>query len=85
MMPAVSLIALHGQVGEEQVMIDDDDVAFERLLMHLGDEAALELRALLAGAAIAARIDFGPRGARFGQSFDFSAVAGFGGFSPSRE
>ena len=37
-------------------MIDDDDVAFVRALVHLRDEAAIELRALLARAKIAARI-----------------------------
>ena len=53
-----------------------------RLLMHEGEEAALELWALLAGAAVAAGVDLGPGGARFGQRFDFGAVAGFGGFFP---
>ena len=63
-------------------MIDDDDVAFLRPLMHGGDEAALELRTLLAGAQLAARVDLGPGGARFGQRLDLGAIAGLGGLLP---
>ena len=47
-----------------------------------GDEAALELRALLAGAQLAARVDLGPRGAVLGQRLDLGAVAGLGGLLP---
>ena len=43
-------LLLYAQIGEEQMMIDDDQVALGGLLMHLGDEAALELPTLLAGA-----------------------------------
>ena len=50
---ALVLLVAQREVGEEQVVIDDDDVAFERALVHQGDEAALELRALLAGAELA--------------------------------
>jgi hypothetical protein len=82
MMPPSPFAALHRQVGEEQMVIDDDDVALLRLLMHPRDEAALELRALLAGAQIAARVHLGPRAARFGQRLDLGAVADFGGLLP---
>ncbi len=74
--------ALHGEIGEEQVVVDDDDVARLRALVHGGDEAALELRTLLSGAQLAARVDLGPGGAGFGQRLDFAAVAGFGGLLP---
>ena len=55
------LFVPHREIGEEEVMVDDDDVALMRLAMHLGDEATLELLALLAGAGLAAGVDFGPR------------------------
>ena len=71
-----------GQVGKEQVMVDDDDVARLRPLVHQRQEAALELFALLAGAKVAARVDFGPRGRRFGQLLDLRAVADFSGVLP---
>ena len=63
-------------------MIDDDDIAFERLLMHARDEAPVELGALLTAATIRAGIDLGPRAARFRERFDFGAIAGFAGFFP---
>ena len=53
-----------------------------RPLVHRGDEAALELRTLLAGAQLAARVDLGPGGARFRQRLDLGAIAGFGGLLP---
>ncbi len=74
--------ALHGQIREEQVVIDDNDVALLRALVHGGNEAALKLRTLLAGAEIAARVDLSPSGARFGQRLDLGAVAGLGGLLP---
>ena len=70
------------QVGEKQVVVDDDDVALGGPLVHQGDEAALEIGTLLAGAQVAARVHFGPRGGVFGQGLDFRAVAEFGGLLP---
>src|SRR5690349_13173324 len=58
------------------MMVDDDDVAFERASAHLGDEAAIKLRTFLACAGIRARIDLVPKSARFGQSRDLCAIAG---------
>ena len=52
------------------------------LLVHGGDEAALELRTLLSGAQLAARVDLGPGGASFGERLNLGAVAGFGGLLP---
>ena len=60
---AGQLLILQRQIGEEEMVIDDDDVALGRALVHQRDEAALELLALLAGAQIAARVDLGPGGA----------------------
>ena len=73
---------LQRQVGEEQVVVDDHDVAGVRALVHQGEEAAVELLALLAGAKIAARVHFGPGAARFRQLLDLRAVAEFGGLLP---
>ena len=33
-------LALDGEVGEEEMVVDDDDVGLEGLAAHLGDEAA---------------------------------------------
>ncbi len=79
---AAEIVVLHRQVGEEQVMIDDDDVALMRAAVHFGQEAALELLALLAGAQIAARVQLLPGGAGFGQRLDLGAIAGGGGLLP---
>jgi len=43
-------------------VVDDDDVTFDGAPVHLGDEAPLELRALGAGALVAARIKLLPEG-----------------------
>ena len=72
------LFVPHREIGEEEVMVDDDDVALMRLAMHLGDEATLELLALLAGAGLAAGVDFGPRRRAFGKRMDLGAVASYG-------
>ena len=39
------------------MVVDDDDVGFGGALVHQGDEAALELFALLAGAELAAGVE----------------------------
>ena len=79
---AFVVFVLDGEVGEEEVVIDDDDVAFGGPLVHERDEAALVIGALLAGAEVAAGVHLGPRGAAFRQGFDFGAVAEFGGLFP---
>ena len=82
---AAEILVLHRQVREEQVMIDDDDVALVRALVHLRDEAALELLALLSRAKLAPRIDLVPGRTRLGQRLDLRAVAGGGASFPTRE
>ena len=79
---AAEVVVLYRQVGEEQMVIDDDDVAFVRAPVHFGEEAALELLALLAGAEIAASVHLLPGGAGFGQRLDLGAIAGGGGLLP---
>ena len=71
-----------GQISEEQMVVDDNDVALERALVHQRDKAAVELRALLAGAEVAAGIQLVPGGARLRQLFDFGAIAELGGLLP---
>jgi hypothetical protein len=53
-----------------------------RPLVHQGDEAALEIGALLPGAHIGARVDLGPGGGAFGQGLDFGPVAELGALLP---
>src|ERR1022692_1072964 len=73
------------QVGAEQVMIDDDDVALGGAAAHLGDKAAVELLALRADAAVGARIQLGPQMAVLRQLGQLRAVASFGGLLPVAE
>ena len=53
------------------------EVRFLRALVHGGDEAALEFRALLAGAQIAARVDAIPKLGVVGKKSELAAIAGF--------
>jgi len=45
-------LLLHSQVGEEKVMVDDDDVRFERLAPHLSDETAAIVGAVCTEACV---------------------------------
>ena len=63
-------------------MIHDDEVRVLRALVHGGDEAAVEFRALLAGAQIAARVDAIPKVGVVGKKSEFVAIAGFGKLRP---
>jgi hypothetical protein len=71
-----------GEVGEEEVVVDDDDVRFLRFAAHFGDEAALVVGAGLAEAGFAAGVDARPERARLGNAGKLGAVAGFGGLFP---
>ena len=44
--------AANGEIGEEEVVVDDDDVGIVGALVHQGDEAAVELGAFGAGAEV---------------------------------
>src|SRR6476659_6153115 len=70
------------EIGKEQMMIDDDDVALQRPLMHRCEEASLELLALLPAAQVAPGIHLGPRRAVFRERFDFGTIAGDRRFLP---
>ena len=78
----VLLGGFDGQVGAEQMMVDDDDVALGGAAAHLGNEAAVELLALRADAAIGARVELGPQMAVLRQVGQLGAVAGFGRLLP---
>ena len=51
---------LDGEVGKEQVVIDDDDVALDRATMHFRDETALPRTAFLPQAGLGAGVEFVP-------------------------
>ena len=73
---------LDGEVGEEQVVVHDDDVALGRVAAHLGDEAAVIVLAFLAETGIGPRIELVPESAGFGQFGEFGAIAGLRCFLP---
>src|SRR3978361_1788491 len=75
-------LLLDGEVGEEEVVIDDDEVGLERLAAHGGDEAGLEVGAGLAEAGLGAGVELGPEEGGLGEGVDLGAVAGEGGFLP---
>src|ERR1700683_2697547 len=64
------------------MMIHYDQLCFLRALVHGGDKAAAEVRAFLAGAEVAARINSMPEVGIVRQKRQFAAVAGFSKFSP---
>ena len=75
-------LLLDAEVGEEEMVVDDDDVGLECLAPHGGDEAALPVGAGLAEAGFGAGVEFVPEGGGLGERVDFGAVAGFGGLFP---
>jgi len=75
-------VALDGEVGEKQVVVDDDDVGFESFAPHLGDEAAAVIRTGGAEAGLGAGIELLPEGARLRQAGNLRAVTGFRGLLP---
>ncbi len=75
-------LLLDVEVGEEEVVVDDDDVGLEGFAAHGGDEAALPVGAGLAEADFGAGVEFVPEGGGLGEVIEFGAVAGFGGFFP---
>ena len=49
-------LLLDGEVGEEEMVVDDDDVGLKGFAAHLGDEAALPVGAGLAEAGFGAGV-----------------------------
>src|ERR1700730_13162262 len=58
-------LVLDGQVGEEQVMVDDDNVALRSPAMHFRNETAIILATLLKKARFRAGVELRPQRARF--------------------
>ena len=75
-------LALDGEIGEEEVVVDDDDVGLEGAAAHLGDEAAAVVGAGGAEAGVGAGVELVPKRAGFGHAGQFRAVAGFGDLFP---
>ncbi len=64
------------------MMVDDHHIAFGRAPAHLGDEAALPLRAFRADAILRAGIQPRPQLTAFGQRRQLRAISGRGGLLP---
>ena len=64
-------LLLDGEIGKEQMMIDDDDVALHRPAVHLGDEAFLPRAAFLADASVGAGVELVPERAGLGKRRQF--------------
>jgi len=71
------IILFQGQVGEKEVMVDDNQVRVFGALVHGGQETLLKFGALLAGAGVAARVNARPQFGVVRQKGEFRAVAGF--------
>ena len=76
---------LDRQVGKEEVMIHDDDVALSGAPTHFGDKAALELSTLLPQAGLGTSIEFLPEPAALGQAGQFRPVSGFRALLPVQD
>ena len=79
---AGKVVLFDSEIGEEQVVVDDDDVRRQRPALHFRDEAAFELGALLAGAELAAGVHLGPGRGGFRERLDLGPVTGFGVLFP---
>ncbi len=79
------LVAPDVEVGEEQVMVDDDDVSSVGTVAHACDEARLELGAFLADADVAAGVDAVPEREVLWHVDELAAVAGVGFAHPGSD
>ncbi len=68
-------LLLDGEIGKEQMMVDDDDVALHRPTVHLRDEAAVPGAAFLSQAGVGAGVKLVPECARFGKRSQFGLVS----------
>ena len=67
-------IFLERQVGEQQMMIDHNDVGFERVAARLEHSAAIEVRAARAQAILARGADVRPQRVRIAQLRQFRQI-----------
>ena len=73
---ASKIVLLERHVRKKQMVIHDDQVRVFRTLVHRGNEALIELRALLAGAGISPRIQPRPQIGIIRQKRQLRAVPG---------
>src|SRR4029079_12157873 len=64
-----------GKVGEEEMMVNYDDVGLLRSISHPRDETGIEVGALLSEARLRACIDMAPEGERLRQVRQLGAVS----------
>src|ERR1700690_890943 len=72
----------HRGVGKEEVVIDDDEIGFEGLAAHLGDEAAAVVWAGGSEAGLGTSVELVPEGAGFRKAAELGTVAGLGNLFP---
>src|ERR1700733_9662310 len=70
------------EIGEKQVMVDDDDLRVLGLTPHPRNEALLEVTARGADARLGRRADEPPRGRLFGHVGELGAIASLGLLRP---
>ena len=58
---AAEIVVLQGEIGEEEVVIDDDEIGVLGALLHGGEKTLIKLGAFLAGAGVAAGVDARPQ------------------------
>ena len=68
-------VFLQREVGEQQVVVDDDDVGFERLAPRFDHVAAADLGAAIAEAVVARRGDLRPERVRIAEIGHFGEIA----------
>ena len=75
-------LLLDREIGEKQMVIDDDDVALHCPAVHFRDETFIPRAALLANASVGACVDLVPERAGLGQFREFRPVSGLRRFLP---
>ena len=79
---AAKIVLAQRQVGEKQMMIDDDHIRVGGPPVHRRNEASLELHAFLPGASFAPGVQPRPQVRLVGQKAQFRPVAGLGQAPP---
>ncbi len=79
---AAKVVLPEGEVGEEKMVIDDDEIGVFGASLHGGEEALFEFRTLFPGAGITTGVDARPEVGIVGEKREFGAIAGFGDLGP---
>ncbi len=74
----IASLLLDVEVGEEEVVIDDDELGLHRLSPHGRDETRLGVGAGLAQADLGPRVELRPKPGVLRQALDLGPVAGLG-------